>query len=232
MRGNFTENHYLNSQLNDFVVWGATGEGIEVISILHSYGKRVVGLVDDTYGLKSPFNDIPIFYGNEGFHLLAKSVSNIGECGFVVAIGNPYGRERLSIANTLIEAGLTPTHLAHRSAVIDSTAQIETGSIIHAGAVICARSKIGSFSIVNTRASVDHESVVGKGCEIGPGATVCGAVDIRDYAWIGAGATVLPRIKIGMDAIVGAGAVVIEEVKDHEIVVGVPAKPIKRVSNE
>lgn len=53
-----------------------------------------------------------------------------------------------------------------------------------------------------------------------------GSVEIGDYAFIGPRAIILPGVKIGRGAIIAAGAVVTSNVKDFEIVGGVPAKPI------
>src|SRR3989344_7295106 len=49
-------------------------------------------------------------------------------------------------------------------------------------------------------------------------------VEIGDYAFIGPRAIILPGIKIGRGAVVAAGAVVTSDVKDFEIVGGVPTK--------
>ena len=53
-------------------------------------------------------------------------------------------------------------------------------------------------------------------------------VEVGEASQIGASATVLPALKIGDDAIVGAGATVVNHVENHQIVVGTPAKPIRR----
>ena len=46
--------------------------------------------------------------------------------------------------------------------------------------------------------------------------------------WIGHGAIILPGVSIGNGAVVGAGAVVSKNVEPYTIVVGVPAKPIRK----
>lgn len=56
-----------------------------------------------------------------------------------------------------------------------------------------------------------------------------GKVIIREDAWIGAGAIILPNVTIGRGAVVGAGAVVTKNVEPYSVVVGVPAKVIKRL---
>lgn len=45
---------------------------------------------------------------------------------------------------------------------------------------------------------------------------------------IGANATILPGIKIGNNCLIGAGSVVVSDVSDNEVVVGNPAKVIKK----
>jgi len=59
-----------------------------------------------------------------------------------------------------------------------------------------------------------------------------GPIVIEDDVWIGAGAIIMPDITIGQGAVVGAGAVVTKNVPPYTIVVGVPAKPIKRIDLE
>jgi phosphonate metabolism protein (transferase hexapeptide repeat family) len=50
--------------------------------------------------------------------------------------------------------------------------------------------------------------------------------------WIGHGVIVMPGIKIGNGAIVGSGSVVTKDVEPYTIVVGVPAKPLRKRFND
>ncbi len=58
------------------------------------------------------------------------------------------------------------------------------------------------------------------------------SVEIEDYAFIGPRAIILPGVKVGRGAVVAAGAVVTSNVKDFEIVGGIPAKPIGERKNK
>ena len=51
---------------------------------------------------------------------------------------------------------------------------------------------------------------------------------VGDNCYIGTGATILGPVKIGNNVTIGAGAVVVKYVSDGSVVVGVPAKEIKR----
>lgn len=55
------------------------------------------------------------------------------------------------------------------------------------------------------------------------------AIHIEKNAWVGAGALILPGVTVGENAIVGAGAVVTKDVPANMIVVGTPAKILRRV---
>ena len=64
------------------------------------------------------------------------------------------------------------------------------------------------------------------------GSMIPAPIHIGKNVWIGSNVTVLPGVTIGDGAIVAAGAVVAKNVPDNTIVGGVPAKLIRRLSEE
>jgi acetyltransferase-like isoleucine patch superfamily enzyme len=56
-----------------------------------------------------------------------------------------------------------------------------------------------------------------------------GGIHIDDGAWIGHGATILEGVSIGKGAVIAAGAVVSQDVPDHAIAAGVPARVIRHL---
>jgi sugar O-acyltransferase (sialic acid O-acetyltransferase NeuD family) len=219
--------YFKHTQINNFppkiILWGGTGQAKVVRPIIDYFGSEVIAVFDDTLNLTSPFNDVPIYHGWNGFLDWIKD-KNRNEIGFCIAIGNPHGLVRLKLHTELIKEGLKPITLAHPSAIIEKNAVIGEGTQIMAGAIIQAEAKIGRQCIINTKASVDHECILSDGCEIAPGATLCGSIFLGTNVWIGAGATVLPRIKINENSIVGAGALVNKDIEENTTVVGVPVK--------
>ena len=78
-----------------------------------------------------------------------------------------------------------------------------------------------------------YPAVVGEGCVVGHKALLHGC-EIGDGCLVGMNATVLNGAKIGEGSIVAAGALVAEnkEFPPHSLIVGVPAKRVKDVSDE
>jgi lipopolysaccharide O-acetyltransferase len=54
-----------------------------------------------------------------------------------------------------------------------------------------------------------------------------GPVEIGDGAWLGENVVVCPGVRIGRGAVVGANAVVLEDVPDHSVAVGAPARVVR-----
>lgn len=76
-------------------------------------------------------------------------------------------------------------------------------------------------------------AIVGEDCVVGHRAVVHGC-EVEDGCLIGMGATILNGAKIGRGSIVAAGALVPEnkEFPPHSLIVGVPARRVKEVTDE
>lgn len=97
--------------------------------------------------------------------------------------------------------------------------------------------RIGRKSNVQDNAviHVDHDlpSIIGDYVTVGHSAIIHGAV-ILDYVIVGMGAIVLDGARIGRNVIIGAGSVVPPrvEIPDGVLVVGTPARIVRRLSEE
>ena len=57
-------------------------------------------------------------------------------------------------------------------------------------------------------------------------------VSIGRNVWIGAGAIILPGVTVGDDSVIGAGSVVTRDVAPATVVVGTPARVVRRLSDD
>ena len=64
-----------------------------------------------------------------------------------------------------------------------------------------------------------------------PNASIYGKINIGNNVFIGARSIIMPNVNIGNNCIIAAGSVVTKDVKDGEIVGGVPAKVISNIDS-
>ncbi|RJP24585.1 MAG: acetyltransferase [Candidatus Abyssobacteria bacterium SURF_5] len=209
--------------MKKIVLWGATGQAVVLEEFLPLLGYRIISVFDNDASARSPFPNVPIYYGMSGFKEW-KARNNSKDVYCLVAIGGPNGKDRLEIQNFLEKQGLISVVAVHPKAFVASTVKIGAGTQVLANSAICARASLGLSAIVNTSASIDHECVIGDGVHVGPGATLAGCVWVGNCSFIGAGAVVLPRIRIGERSIIGAGSIVTKDIPDDTVAFGVPAE--------
>ena len=183
-------------------------------------------MFDDTEGLASPFTDVPLYRGREGFETWLARASDPSAFGFLVAIGGEHGAARVRIQGFLESKGLRPLTAIHPTAFVAADARLAPGCQVLAHAVVAVECELGQACIINTAASVDHEGRLGNGVHLAPGARLAGCVSVGDFAMIGTGASVLPRVRVGTGVVVGAGAVVLQDVEPWTVVAGNPARKV------
>lgn len=212
--------------MKDIIFWGGTGQARVLREAIAGSDFNLIACFDNK-AIESPFSDIPIYIGPDGFDLWKNEHSSVSNIMAATAIGGSRGEERLDIQEWLVKNGLSAATIIHKTAFIASDATIGEGSQILAMSAVCANAAVGKACIINTAASVDHCCRIGDGVHIAPGARLAGEVIVEDFAFIGTGAIILPGIKIGFKAIIGAGSVVTKNIPPHATVAGNPAHLIK-----
>lgn len=97
--------------------------------------------------------------------------------------------------------------------LVGADANVQDGAVIHTDAGIVVR--------IGRGVTVGHQAML-HGCEVG------------EYSLIGIGAVVLNRAKVGRHCLVGARSLITEgkEIPDRSVVMGSPARVVKRVTDE
>lgn len=151
-----------------------------------------------------------------------------------------------------------PDNHIHESAVIDPTALIgddgfgfvrqEDGSLLrmpHAGGVTIEKNVvIRAFvtidrgvrenTVIDEGNKIDHHCHVAHNVKIGKhntlanGCIIEGSCQIGDFNTFGAGVIVQRKVKVGNWCIFGSGAVVTKDVEDNSVMVGNPARLLRK----
>ena len=132
--------------------------------------------------------------------------------------------------------------MIHPTANIYESAQIGVGTKIGAFAEIGHKVVIGENCSIGYGVFIPENVIIKDNVFIGPAVVFTNDKNapskgkwrelpptiVEDGVSIGANATILPNIVVGTGAKIGAGAVVVRDVEPNSIMVGNPAKAIKK----
>jgi acetyltransferase EpsM len=138
-------------------------------------------------------------------------------------------QRRIALAQRYDAESVVWASVVHPRATVARDVAIGPGTAILAGSVINPGAHIGAHCIVHTGAIIEHDVYLDAFVQIGPGAVVGGGTTIGRGAYVGLGARLRDHVRIGPGAVIGMGAVVVGDIADEVVVVGVPARPIRRV---
>jgi acetyltransferase-like isoleucine patch superfamily enzyme len=119
-------------------------------------------------------------------------------------------------------------------------------SVVGRGSTVDFGARVGARVLIQTGVYVTGGSVVEDDVFLGPGVVttndhtmgrhprgeaLAGPV-FRRACRVGGGAVLVPGVEIGAEAFVAAGAVVTRDVGEREVVIGVPARVLRRVPDK
>jgi sugar O-acyltransferase (sialic acid O-acetyltransferase NeuD family) len=155
-----------------------------------------------------------------------KPESALSGASYLVGIADPSIRNRLA---QLLEAkGLSPMTLIHPRAIIGPETTLGEGCLVLGGAHVSSSIRIGRHVQVHYNATVGRDAVLADRVTVYPGANVSGSVLLDEDVTVGSNAVVLQGLKVGRGTFVGAGAVVTRDLGPGLVVVGAPARPLRR----
>ncbi len=161
--------------------------------------------------------------------------------------GLEIGREVTVCAGAIVFAGAV---IADRAIVGDQSfvrerARVGEASVIGRGSVLDNDVVVGERVRIQTNVYITAGSVVEDDVFVGPGASttnddtmsrhgsdhVLAGATLRRACRVGGSAVLVPGVEIGEEAFVAAGAVVTRDVPPRAVVMGVPARVVRQVSD-
>jgi UDP-2-acetamido-3-amino-2,3-dideoxy-glucuronate N-acetyltransferase len=121
-----------------------------------------------------------------------------------------------------------PETVVGRAASVENDVQVGARVRMQTGAYVTAWSLVEDDVFIAPGVMLTNDPTAGRRPQ---GVELRGAT-LRRACRVGARAVLLPGIEVGAEAFVGAGAVVTRDVAPGEVVVGVPARPIRDVPAE
>lgn len=146
-----------------------------------------------------------------GRDCVIKSNAVIGEEGFGFEY-NEYG---------------VPDHFPH-------IGSIEIGDNVWIGACSTVERATIDKTIIKSNVKIDdlvqvgHNTTIGRSTLIMAGSIICGGAMIGQNCWIAPNTSVKEKVKVSDNAYVGLGAVVINDIPTNTVVVGNPAKKLRK----
>ena len=155
------------------------------------------------------------------------------DCFFVNGIGSPanFWRKKDIIART----GLPPDRfeaVIHPSASVSPTAQVGRGSVVLQNVAVASNAVIGNHVIILPNSVIGHGDVIGDYTCIAGGACIAGGVAVGESCYLGANSTIRGNTRIGDRCLVGMGSVVLGSVDANSVVVGNPARYLRKTMDE
>lgn len=206
-----------------YAIYGLGGFGREVLPLLQNMGDVV--FVDDEGG--QGHGNVRVL----DFEQLIGAEHR--DRATVVAIGN--GRTREIVEQKCRKSDLQLDSVIAPTARLIGPSEIGEGSILCDFVTVTSDVKIGRSFHANIYSYVAHDCVVGNYVTFAPRVSCNGNVIIEDHAYLGTGASIIQGksgkpVVIGEGAVVGMGAVVTKSVDPYTVVVGNPARPLRKLS--
>lgn len=210
------------------ILIGSGGHAKVLIDILHTIKNyTIIGVTSNSLKRGDLF---------EGYKVLGEDsvIAEFSPQIHLIAMGLGGYRNNIlrgEVYSYIKNLGFTFMNVIHPRAILSESTKLGEGVVIFPGVIVNTEVVIGNNTIIATGSTIDHETIIGNNVLISAGVTIGANVHIQDNSLLALGAKVVSGMTIGRNAVVAAGAVVINNVRENEIVYGVPAK-VKMSDNE
>lgn len=203
------------------VVLGASGNALDALDALQA-GYEIVAFVDDDPARQGEMIDgVPIRpRGVLGEYPDAQVVALIGS-------EKSFGRREEIIGGFGLPAERFAT-IVHPRAHVSRQAWLGRGTVVFAGATIPSNARLGDHVLVLPNTVIHHDTVAEDYSIIGAGVIIAGHVRIGRSSYVGSGSTIRNGVTLGPKSLIGMAANVTKSFDGGVVLVGNPAREMKR----
>jgi len=204
-------------------IYGAGGLGREVYDLACRINKKKkkwneISFIDDIREEES-LDGIKIYK-------FTKALVQNGNSEFIVALGEPNSREKLF--NKLKEKNLKLATLIDPTAIISPSSIIEEGVIISPWVIVANKAQISANCLIQTYVNIGHDIKIGKHSVFSSCVCPGGLDNFGEKVYIGMGSIIRDKLNIGDNVIISMGSSVFSDVQSDVIVMGNPARVIRK----
>lgn len=216
--------------VKDMVIIGAGGTSLNTSQIIEDANSEkrkynIIGFLDDDEAKA----------GKEfcGYPVIGKisDFLKFDKCQFIVS-GFASDRDIGRVKRICHTMGLSLDRfetIVHPAATVSKYASLGQGSIIAAGVRIMPEVKIGNHVYIAPNCYISHHIVVHDFTFIANSVSTAGGCMIGEGCYLGANSSIIGGIRIGANSLIGIGAVVLGDVEPGSVMVGNPAKLLRRL---
>jgi sugar O-acyltransferase (sialic acid O-acetyltransferase NeuD family) len=211
------------------VILGTSGTSLDILDALRAVNEaagretfRCIGLLDDNPSLKGTTRN--------GVEILGPlSLARTLDCFVINGVGS--SRSFVHKEKITSQAGCPPERfmtVVHPTASVSPTAALGLGTVVLQNAVVCSNARVGSHVVVLPCAVVSHDDVIGDYTCIATGVCISGNVQVGQSCYLGCNSAIIENVRVGKNCLVGMGSVVTRDVEENSVVVGNPARFLRR----
>ena len=217
--------------MKQIVILGSGGNCIDILDTINEINLNgpaprysCIGFLDDSDDAQHKS-----FYGIKVIGKLGDA-SKFKDAYFVNGIGSPnnFWKKKEIIEKAAISLDRFET-IIHPSAVVSKLAVIGNGTVIFQNVVITSNVKVGSHVIILPNSVISHDDVIGDYTCIAGGVCISGGVTVGSHCYLGTNSSFIGNITIGNNSMIGMGSTVLKDVEANSMMVGNPAKFLRKV---
>lgn len=216
--------------MKKLIILGTGGNCIDILDTVYDINENnrhtiyeCIGFLDDNQE-----NWGKVHYGIKVLGPL-NSASNYNECLFVNGIGSPFNfwKKKDIISKTQVPLEKFAT-IVHPSASVSKMAKLGRGTVVLQNVTIASNVTIGNHVIILPNVVISHDDSIGDYTCITGGVCISGGVTIGNSCYLGTNSAIIGNVSIGDYCLVGMGSVVIDTVEENSVVIGNPAKILRK----
>jgi sugar O-acyltransferase (sialic acid O-acetyltransferase NeuD family) len=216
------------------LILGTGGNGVDILDTLNDLNDARGARVYECVGF---LDDDTTQWGREilGARVLGglDTAPDYAECFFVngIASVNSFWKKRELLARTQTPLERFET-IIHPTASVSRTARIGKGVVIFQHVTVTSNVVIGDQVMILPNTVISHDDVIGAYTSIAGGVAISGNVRVGESCYLGSHASIREGVTIGAGALIGIGSVVLNDVAPNSVVVGNPARVLRKVRAE